>query len=148
MGRLGKISVGLRSGRAVVKRPGKLWFRFFLFGLDWEARVLQPSHRILKNGKHESMAVCFYNHRVMYFAANLTHEQFRTTLAHEIQHAIEDHAAVDYEKGVHVDVHDRWTDQVALGWLYVMRHNPLIVEFLQAKSWIKVKKPKRKDASG
>jgi hypothetical protein len=115
------------------KEPGKLWFRFKLFGLGWEARVLPSNHAVLKDGKHECMAICFYNLRRIYLSDALTHEQFRITLAHEIQHAIEDHADVDYEKGVGVDVHDRWTDQIARGWVYLMRECPEIIAFLQGK---------------
>lgn len=127
-----------------MKRPGKLWMRFQLFGLDWEARIAPQTHPVLKDGEHESMAVCFYNERLMVFADNLSQEQYRITLAHEIQHAIEDHADVDYEKGVRTEVHDRWTDQVARGWVYLMRHCPLIVEYLQGRVPEEKMKTKRK----
>jgi hypothetical protein len=120
-------------GVDAVKTAGKLWFRFYLFGLDWEARILPADHKLLKHGKHKCMATCFYNHRLMVFADDLSQEQYRVTFAHELQHAIEDHADVDYEEGVAEDVHDRWTDQVARGWVYVMRHCPHVIEYLQAK---------------
>lgn len=114
-----------------MRRPGKLWFRFKLFGLDWEVRILPHDHKLLKDGKHECQGMCFHNLRVIYISDKNTHEQCRMTLAHELQHAIEDHADVDYEKGVHVDVHDRWTDQVARGWVYIMRHCPEIIDCLK-----------------
>lgn len=87
--------------------------------------------------------MCLYNERVIYLSLNQTHEQLRVTLAHELQHAIEDHADVDYEKGVPTEVHDRWSDQVARGWVYVMRHCPPIVEYLQgSRSMKKLNKKK------
>lgn len=115
------------------KRPGSLLCRFPLFGLDWEARVLPHDHKLLMAGKHECQGICFYNERVIYLSDKCTQEQLRMTLAHEIQHAIEDHADVDYEKGVQIDVHDRWTDQVARGWVDLMRHCPEIIEYLRGK---------------
>lgn len=114
------------------RRAGKLWFEFTLFGLDWEVRIA-PAKQVKNREGHECMAICYYNERWMLFSDNLSAEQFRVTFAHELQHAIEDHADVDYETGTTVDVHDRWTDQVARGWVYVMRHCPEIVAFLQAK---------------
>ena len=120
------------------RRPGKLWFRFNLFGLDWETRI--ATQKQVKNREgHACQAICYLDQRWMLFSDDLSPEQFRMTLAHEIQHAIEDHADVDYEAGTTVDVHDRWTDQVARGWVYLLRHCPEIVEYLQAKKLIKKK---------
>ena len=110
-------------------RPGRLWFKFTLFGLGWEARIAPATE--VKEGKDLCQALCYYNDRWILFADDLSHEQFRMTLAHEIQHAVEDHADVDYERGVEVDVHDRWTDNVARGWVYILRHCPDIVDFLR-----------------
>lgn len=112
------------------RRTGKLWFKFNLFGLPWEARIAKEKSAVLDRGK--SFAVCFYNDRVMYFSDKLSVEQQRTSFVHELQHAIEDHADVDYTVGVSEDVADRCTDQVARGWLYVVRHCPEIVAFLRA----------------
>lgn len=114
------------------KRPGKLWFKFTLFGLEWETRV--ASARQVKNREGDKcQAICYFGERWILFSDNLSPEQYRMTLAHEIQHAIEDHADVDYEEGTTVDVHDRWTDQVARGWVYLIRHCPDIVAFLRAE---------------
>ena len=113
------------------KRPGKLWFKFRLFGLDWETRLIPKGHRVLKDGKHDCMGMCFLSDRWIAVSADMTSEQRRITLAHELQHAIEDHADVDYEKGVPTEVHDRWTDMVARGWVYLMRENPKIVAYLR-----------------
>jgi hypothetical protein len=111
------------------RRPGKLWFKFTLFGLEWEARIAPAKSKVLDGGK--TMACCLYNERVIYLADNLTLEQQRTTFAHELQHAIEDHADVEYEVAVSPDVADRCTDNVARGWIYVIRHCPQIVDFLR-----------------
>jgi Zn-dependent peptidase ImmA (M78 family) len=113
------------------RRPGKLWFKFQLFGLEWEARLVSDKSPVLEHGK--LMGRCYFNTRVIYVLNTLTHEQLRTTLAHEMQHAIEDHAGVEHQFPAAEDVSDRWTDQIALGWLYVIRHCPDIVSFLRAE---------------
>ena len=124
------------------RNAGRLWFTFQLFGMDWQVRVAPKDHPVLKSDGDPCMAICYLNERCIVMARNLTQEQFRTTFAHELQHAIEDYAAVDYERGVRADVHDRWTDNIALGWLYVMRHQPEIVGFLQGKHWLKQQRKK------
>lgn len=113
------------------KRPGKLWFKFKLFGLPWEARIAPAKHPELDRG--DTLAACFYNDRYLLFSDALSLEQQRTAFVHELQHAIEDHADVDYTRGVTEDVADRLTDQVARGWLYVVRECPEIVAFLRAE---------------
>ena len=114
----------------MTKKRGKLWFCFTLFGLPWEARIAPVNSTILDKGK--TMAVCMYNERKIYLSDNLTLEQQRTTFAHELQHAIEDHSDVDYEEAVSPDVSDRCTDNVARGWIYIIRHCPAIIDFLRA----------------
>ncbi len=112
-------------------RPvGKLWFKFMLFGLQWEARVAPANSAMMDKGK--TMACVIYDERRIYLADNLTLEQQRVTFAHELQHAIEEHSDVDYEEKVSPDVADRCTDNVARGWVYVIRHCPAIVDFLRA----------------
>lgn len=113
------------------KRPGKSWFTFQLFGLDWEARLIPEKSKVLDRGK--SVGVCFYNARWIGVADWVSLEQQRTTLAHELQHAIEDHAGVEHDFPAAADVADRWTDQLALGWLYLIRHCPEIISFLRAE---------------
>lgn len=113
------------------KRPGKLWFRFKLFGLEWETRIIPAEHKALDHG--DTSAFVMYNERWMGFSDALTLEQQRTALAHEIQHVVEEYADVDYEQAVTEDVADRCTDQVARGWLYIIRECPEIVDFLRGK---------------
>ena len=113
------------------KRPGKLWFKFVLFGLQWEARIAPAKSAALDHGK--SMAYCEFDARLIVVSDNLTQEQQRTTFAHELQHAIEESADVDYEEKTSPDVADRCTDNVARGWVYVIRHCPEIVDFLRAE---------------
>jgi hypothetical protein len=113
------------------RQPGKLWFKFQLFGLQWEARIAPAKSAALDKGK--TMAYCQYNERLIVISDALTLEQQRTTFAHELQHAIEEHADVDYEEAVSPDVSDRCTDQVARGWLYVIRHCPEILTFFRAE---------------
>ncbi len=109
--------------------PGKPWFEFKLFGLEWQARIAPAKGRALDKGK--TTAYCEYDSRLMVFSDQLTNEQLRTAFVHELQHAIEEHADVDYEEKVAPDVADRLTDQVARGWLYFIRQCPEIVAFLR-----------------
>lgn len=113
------------------RRPGRQWFKFTLFGLEWEARIAPAKCKALDNGK--TFAYCEYDTRMIVLSDELTLEQQRTTFAHELQHAIEEHADVDYEDKKSPDVADRCTDQVARGWLYVLRHCPEIVDFLRGE---------------
>lgn len=109
--------------------PGKPWFEFKLYGLPWNTRVLPANCKALDNG--DTSAYCWYEKREMAFSDALSHEQLRTAFCHELQHAIEEHADVDYEQGVSSDVADRLTDQVSRGWLYFIRENPEILAFLR-----------------
>ena len=111
------------------KLPGKPWFAFKLFGLKWSARIVPSGHEALDHGK--TLAYCDYEQRVMAFSDALTNEQLRTAFAHELQHAIEEHADVDHEEAHSADVADRLTDQVARGWLYVIRECPEILALLR-----------------
>lgn len=111
------------------KLPGKPWFEFKLFGLKWRARIVPALDKALDKG--DTSAYCDYAPRVMAFSDALTNEQLRTAFVHELQHAIEEHADVDYEESVSADVSDRCTDQVARGWLYVVRECPEIIAFLR-----------------
>lgn len=111
--------------------PGKPWFEFKLFGLEWRARIAPSDHKILDKG--DTLACVLFNERLMYFSDALTNEQLRTGFAHELQHAIEEHADVDYEQKHSAEVADRLTDQVARGWLYFIRDNPAVVAFLRAE---------------
>ena len=111
------------------KPTGKPWFKFKLFGLQWEARIHPQKSKALDNGA--TLAFCSYDDRQMGFSDSLTNEQLRTALAHEMQHVIEEHSDVDYEQIHSAEVADRLTDQVARGWLYVIRECPEIVAFLR-----------------
>lgn len=108
---------------------GKAWFQFKLFGLNWQARIYPANSAALDKGA--SLAFCEYDRRLMGFSDALTNEQLRTAFIHELQHAIEEHADVDYEQEHSPEVADRLTDQVARGWLYVIRECPEIVAFLR-----------------
>lgn len=113
------------------KLPGKLWFAFELFGLSWTARIAPAKSAVLDKGK--TLACVLYNERLMYFSDKLTLEQQRTAFVHELQHAIEEHADVDYETAADHTIAERCTDQVARGWLYFIRHSPEVIAFLRAE---------------
>ena len=112
-----------------VKLPGKAWFDFKLFGLKWQARIIPSEHKEMDNGA--TLAFCDFKRRLMGFGDALTNEQLRTAFVHELQHVIEEHADVDYESIASADGADRCTDQVARGWLYVIRECPDIIAFLR-----------------
>lgn len=114
---------------AANRLPGKPWFDFRLFGLKWHARICPALSKELDKGA--TSAYCWYDRRLMVFSDALTNEQLRTAFVHELQHAIEEHADVDYEDPVSAEVADRLTDQVARGWLYFIRECPEIVAFLR-----------------
>lgn len=109
--------------------PGKPWFTFKLFGLQWRARTAHAKHKELDKG--DTLAYCDFGRRLMLFSEALTNEQLRTAFVHELQHAIEEHADVDYAQSVSPDISDRCTDQVARGWLYVIRECPELIAFLR-----------------
>lgn len=111
------------------KLPGKAWFDFRLYGLKWHARIVPANDKDMDRG--DTSAYCLYAERRMGFSDALTPEQLRTAFVHELQHAIEEHADVDYEQSVDASVADRLTDQVARGWLYFIRENPAIIAFLR-----------------
>lgn len=102
--------------------PGKAWLRFKLHGLEWRARIAPRKSTILDKG--ETAACVLYEPRLMYFADTLSTEQMATALAHEVQHVLEEHADIDYETATTPDVADRMSDQVARGWLYIIRDCP------------------------
>lgn len=109
--------------------PGKPWFDFKLFGLKWKTRIVPAKHPELDKGA--TLAYCDYTKRLMVFSDSLTNEQLRTAFVHELQHAIEEHADVDYEEKHSAEVADRLTDQVARGWLYFIRECPELIAFLR-----------------
>ena len=111
--------------------PGKAWFEFKLFGLQWRTRIIPNDSPAMDKGA--TLAWCDYDTRTMGFSDVLSNEQLRTAFVHELQHAIEEHADVDYEEKHTPDVSDRLTDQVARGWLYVIRECPEIIDFLRDK---------------
>lgn len=113
------------------RRPGRQWLTFKLFGLEWDVRIASAHAPVLDRGK--SAGVCFMDDRMIVLSDALSTEQTRTTLAHEIQHMIEDHADVSYEHAAPPDVADRCTDQVARGWLYLIRDCPELVAIFQGK---------------
>ena len=111
------------------RQPGKPWFQFKLFGLTWHTRIVPANHADLDKGA--TLAYCDYTKRLMVFSDALTNEQLRTAFVHELQHAIEEHADVDYEEKHDAEVADRLTDQVARGWLYFIRECPEVIAFLR-----------------
>lgn len=111
------------------RTPGKLWFKFKIFGLMWQVRIFPAKSKYLEGGA--TLAFCEYDSRMLGFSDTLTNEQLRTAFVHELQHVIEEHADVDYEEVHSPDVADRLTDQVARGWLYVIRECPEIIAFLR-----------------
>lgn len=114
------------------RKPGRLWFKFTLHGLAWEARLFNP--KTTKGELKGLMGQCDPGERIIWIADDLTPEQARITLAHELQHAIEDAADVDLTgPSPAPDVADRWTDNMARGWVYIIRTCPQLLKFLQGE---------------
>lgn len=115
------------------RKPGWLLMEFGLFGLKWEVRTVKAGHKaLIGDGGPAGMGICYMDKRLIYLSCGNSDEQARTTLAHEIQHVIEDHADVDYTNATDEATADRMTDQVARGWLLLLRENPHLVDYLRA----------------
>lgn len=115
----------------MARKIGTLWLEFVLYGLQWHAYVAPSKCKMLDKGR--TLACVLHDERVMYFADSLSDEQLSTALAHEVQHVIEEHADVDYTQATDEDTGDRMSDQVARGWLYVIRDCPVLMEVFQRK---------------
>ena len=111
------------------KPPGKKWFAFSIFGLPWVVHIIPANHPSMRKG--DLAGFCCTEQRLIGLSDSLSIEQLRTTFVHELQHVIEDHADVNYERAVCAEVSDRCTDMVARGWLYFMREHPKIVAMLR-----------------
>ena len=111
------------------RKPGKLLLKFPLYGFDWEVRTAPAKHKILDG----AVGHCFLNDHVMYVSEDNTDEQARTTVAHEIQHIIEEHADVDYTKQTDEATGDRMTDIVSRGWLMLIRTCPDLLAWLRGE---------------
>ena len=109
------------------RRPGRVLLVFPLFGFDWQVRTVPDKHKILEG----AVGHCFLNEHVMYVSEDCTDEQARTTIAHEIQHIIEEAADVDYTKVTDEATADRMTDQVSRGWLMLIRTCPDLLAYLR-----------------
>lgn len=116
----------------MARRYGSVWLDFMLFGLQWQARIVPAKSKALDRGK--TLACMLHDERLMYFADSLSDEQLSTALAHEVQHAVEEHADVDYTTATDPDTADRMSDQVARGWLYIIRDCPVLLEVFQRKA--------------
>jgi hypothetical protein len=116
------------------RRPGRILLAFPLFGFDWQVRTVPTGHKILKgDGGPPGVGICYLSEHVIYLSEANTDEQARTTLAHEIQHVIEDHADVDYTQPTDEPTADRMTDQVSRGWLMLIRTCPALLAWLCGK---------------
>jgi len=111
------------------RRPGKPLLKFPLFGFDWEVRTVGAGSKVLDG----AVGICYLSDHVIYLSEDNTDEQARTTLAHEIQHVIEDHADVDYTQPTDDPTADRMTDQVSRGWLMLIRTCPALLAWLCGK---------------
>lgn len=111
------------------RKYGKLLLRFPLYGFDWDVRSVPPTSKVLEG----AVGICYLSDHVIYLSESNTEEQARTTLAHEIQHVIEDHADVDYTKQTDDATADRMTDQVSRGWLMLVRTCPELLAWLSGK---------------
>jgi Zn-dependent peptidase ImmA (M78 family) len=120
----------------MARRPGKRLLKFSLFGNDYEVRTVRAGHAKLDNDPRV-FGMCYMEERVIYLASSedVTLEQQQSTLLHEIQHVIEDHYCIDHLTASETDLgSEQKTDQIALGWLYVIRGCPEVLAFVTKKS--------------
>ena len=114
------------------RKVGTLWLDFVMYGLQWHAYIAPAKSKMLDRGN--TLACVYHDERTMYFSDALSDEQLSTALAHEVQHVIEEHADVDYEHATDEATGDRMSDQVARGWLYIIRDCPVLMEVFLRKT--------------
>jgi Zn-dependent peptidase ImmA (M78 family) len=118
------------------RRPGKRLLTFSLFGNQYEVRTVKKGHAKL-DGDPLVYGMCYMEERVIYLCDSngITLEQQQATLLHEIQHLIEDHYCIDHEIGSQTNIgSEQKTDQISLGWLYVIRGCPEVTAFVTKKT--------------
>lgn len=70
----------------------------------------------------------------IYLNEELTEEGRRAVLVHELQHLIEYWIPICYKDGAATDAGaDGITDLISKGWLYIIRHNPKLLGYLNYK---------------
>src|SRR5262245_27090564 len=115
----------------MARRSGRKLFEFPLFGHIYEVREAPRNSKVLRRGK--LIAVVHVEERIIYvrnsYAATL--EQQQTAITHEVEHIIEDHYHVDHRNAKDEDQSDDVTDKLSLGWLYIIRGAPTLLEFLR-----------------
>lgn len=118
------------------RKPGKRLLTFSLFGNQYEVRAVKKGHAKLDNDP-QVYGMCYMEERVIYLADSnaITLEQQQATLLHEIQHLIEDHYCIDHEIASQSNIgSEQKTDQISLGWLYVIRGCPEVTAFVTKKT--------------
>jgi Zn-dependent peptidase ImmA (M78 family) len=119
---------------AKLRKSGKRLFTFSLFGNDYDVRLVTRGHAELDSDP-KAWGMAYMEQRLIYIRTGATLEQKQTTLMHEIEHIIEDHYCIDHEeKCDNNDDSESRTDKISLGWLYLIRSNPHVIDFLRQKS--------------
>ena len=116
------------------RAAGRRLLQFTLFGKRWDVREVPPGHKVF-NDPGKVWAIVWLNDGVIYLldSAHATREQQQTALLHEIQHIIEDHYCIDHElAAADNNESETRTDRLSLGWLYVVRGCPEVIEFVTA----------------
>lgn len=114
------------------RAAGKRLLQFTLFGKNWDVREVPAGHKVLdEDNRGPVWAIVWLEQGVIYLRAEQTIEQKQTALLHEIQHIIEEHHCIDHERGAHShDESENRTDRLSLGWLYVIRGCPEVLQFV------------------
>jgi hypothetical protein len=118
------------------KRPGTRLFKFVLFGNEYDVRCCPAGHKKFDN-EHDVYGMCYMEDREIYIrdVDTATLEQRQTALLHEIQHLIEDHYSIDFERAAEDNKSsEARTDHISLGWLYVIRGCPQVIDFVRQKN--------------
>jgi len=104
--------------------------------MEFDVRQVKAGHAKL-DGAHDIYGMCYMEDREIYIRdeETATLEQRQTALLHEIQHIIEDHYSIDFLRASEdVAASENRTDHISLGWLYVIRGCPQVVEFVRQRT--------------
>jgi hypothetical protein len=118
------------------RAAGKRLLQFTLFGKAWDVREVPPGHRVLdEDNRGPVWAIVHLEAGVIYLRDVATREQKQTALLHEIEHIIEEHHCIDHMHPAPTeDESENRTDRLSLGWLYVIRGCPEVLQFVAPSS--------------
>lgn len=119
------------------RAAGKRLLQFTLFGKQWDVREVPPGHKVFGGDPERVWAIVWLETGAIYLlnSEHATREQQQTALLHEIQHIIEEHYCIDHQIVAPDNTEsENRTDRLSLGWLYVIRGCPEVLQFVTRES--------------